>query len=577
MRTDAATDVDTTFDRYARLVRRSLRTPVALVSLVEADRQVFPGAVGLPEPWQTRRETPLSHSFCQYVVADRAPLVVPDARLDERLRDSPAIPDLDAVAYAGWPLTDHTGEVVGSLCAVSGEPREWADEDLEVLADLAGACSTELAERGLRAAGARSLRLAESMTHRSRVLLALSEALSRTRTPADVATALERVSVEQLGCLRAGIWLSDEPAEGLRYVPPAGTPWDSARLHGALPVDAGNPLGETLLTRRLLAFPTAAHQNERYPLLDTSRQIGEGRAFLPLADEGHVHGAMALVWEGPRHLDVAERTTLNALASYATQAVQRALLVQERQDALVTLQNAMLPRLPQVADLDLAARYQPAAARDQVGGDWYDAVVMPSGATSLMVGDVVGHDLVAAATMGQLRTMLRAIAWSIDEAPSLNVQRLDQAMRDLDVDGLATLGYARVEQDECDRATGRRTFRWTSAGHPPPLLVDASGTARFLDDGRGTNDVLLGLLPESPRTDNRVHVEAGSTVLMYTDGLVERRGEHLDEGLDRLCVSAVAHHGLSVDDFLDAVLGDLVDDRLADDVAVLAVRFHSPD
>jgi serine phosphatase RsbU (regulator of sigma subunit) len=573
MTTADATDVDTTFDRYARLVRRSLRTPVALVSLVEAERQVFPGAVGLPEPWQTERGTPLSHSFCQHVVADRAPLVVSDARQDERVRDNPAIRDLDVVAYAGWPLTDHTGDVVGSLCAISDEPREWTDDDLEVLADLAAACSTELAERGLRDAGARSLRLAESMAHRSRVLLALSEALSATRTPSDVATALERVSVEQLGCLRAGIWLSAS-GDGLHYVPPAGTPWDSARLHGALPVDEDNPLGEALLTRRLLSFPTADRQNARYPALDVSRQIGEGRAFLPLADEGQVHGTMALVWEGPRHLSVAERTTLSALASYATQAVQRALLVQERQDALVTLQNAMLPRLPQVADLELAARYRPAAERDQVGGDWYDAVVMPSGDISLMVGDVVGHDLVAAATMGQLRTMLRAIAWSIDAAPSLNVQRLDQAMRDLDVDGLATLGYARLEQDECDRATGRRTFRWTSAGHPPPLLVDADGSARLLDEGG--NDLLLGVLPDSERSDNRVQVDAGSTVLLYTDGLVERRGEHLDDGLARLCSSAADHHGLPVTDFLDAVLGDLLGDRLADDVAVLAVRFAPP-
>jgi serine phosphatase RsbU (regulator of sigma subunit) len=569
-----ATDVDTTFDRYARLVRRGLRTPVALVTLVEAERQVFPGAVGLPEPWQTERETPLSHSFCQHVVADRAPLVVTDARQDDRLRENLAIRDLDVIAYAGWPLTDHTGDVVGSLCAIAHEPREWTEEDLEVLADLAAACSTELAERGLRAAGARSLRLAESMTHRSRVLLALSEALSATRTPSDVATALERVSVEQLGCLRAGIWLSDETGEALRYVPPAGTPWDSAQLHGALSVDDRNPLGDALLARRLLSYPTAEGQNERYPTLDVSRQIGEGRVFLPLTDEGQVHGAMALVWEGPRHLSVAERTTLGALASYATQALQRALLLQERQDALVTLQNAMLPRLPRVADLELAARYRPAAERDQVGGDWYDAVVMPSGDISLMVGDVVGHDLVAAATMGQLRTMLRAIAWSIDAAPSLNVRRLDQAMRDLDVDGLATLGYARLEQDECDRATGRRTFRWTSAGHPPPLLIAADGTTRLLDEG--DNDLMLGVLPDSERSDNRVQVEAGSTVLLYTDGLVERRGEHLDDGLARLCFSAADHHALPVADFLDAVLDDLLGARLVDDVAVLAVRFTPP-
>ena len=97
--------------------------------------------------------------------------------------------------------------------------------------------------------------------------------------------------------------------------------------------------------------------------------------------------------------------------------MQRALLLQDRINALVTLQRSLLPRLPRPGDLELAARYRPADSRDQVGGDWYDAVVMRSGETSLMIGDVVGHDMGAAAVMGQLRTMLRTIAWAGDDSP----------------------------------------------------------------------------------------------------------------------------------------------------------------
>lgn len=132
------------FDHYARLVRRLLHVPVALVTLLEADRQVFCGMVGLQAPYSISRETPLSHSFCQYVVADEKPLVISDARLDPRLADNLAIPDLQVIAYAGWPLLDADGSTVGSLCAIDSRPREWTPEDLGTLEDLAQACSAEL-------------------------------------------------------------------------------------------------------------------------------------------------------------------------------------------------------------------------------------------------------------------------------------------------------------------------------------------------------------------------------------------------------------------------------------------------
>lgn len=133
-------------DHYARLVRRTIGVPVGFVSIVGPDRQVFPGAQGLPEPWQTARETPLTHSFCKYVVADAKPLVVTDARQDARLATNAAVTDLGVVAYAGWPVTDYRGQIVGSLCAIDVRARSWSSLDLENLADLAVACSAELAQ-----------------------------------------------------------------------------------------------------------------------------------------------------------------------------------------------------------------------------------------------------------------------------------------------------------------------------------------------------------------------------------------------------------------------------------------------
>ena len=139
---------DPLFDQMASLVRRVLGVPTALVSLVDTSQQVFPGAVGLPDPWQESRRTPLTHSFCQYVVADGQPLTITDARADPLLAHNLALPDLGVVAYAGMPLTDIDGVVVGSLCAIDAVPREWTETQLANLRDLATACSSELQKRG---------------------------------------------------------------------------------------------------------------------------------------------------------------------------------------------------------------------------------------------------------------------------------------------------------------------------------------------------------------------------------------------------------------------------------------------
>lgn len=570
---------DPSFDRYARMVCRALGVPVALVSLVEDDRQVFPGACGLPADVEAGRETPLSHSFCQYVVADQGPLIVADAREDDRLRDNLAIPDLGVIAYAGWPIADHTGTIIGSLCAIDLEPHDWSTESIEMLEDLAAACSAELAERGLRDLAASGEAAAQDLSHRSRVLLALSEGLSTTRTMADVAQAVERIAVDQLGCLHAGIWVrsADDPTgqeletEVLTFVAPPETRWVSALRNAVLPLDDTNPLGGAAVHGHPEYFSSKELQNAIYPHLDTERQVGDARTFQPLISRGAVLGTLALIWDGRHALSEGDRITIEALASYSAQAVQRAALLQERLDALVTLQSALLPTLPDTGALELAARYRPAASRDQVGGDWYDAVAMPSGATGLMIGDVVGHDIAAAAVMGQLRTMLRSIAWAVDDSPAAHVRRLDLALRDLDVDAIASLVYARVEPTS--DVGSSRILLWTNAGHPPPVRVSEEGAVDFLEGG--PPDLLVGVEPSSERTDHRTEITPGTLLLLYTDGLVERRGEDLTVGLDRLADAVRRHHGRGVEEFLDGVLGDLVGEQLADDVAVLAVRLRA--
>lgn len=135
---------DPAFDRLTELVRRVLAVPVALISLVDEDRQFFKSQAGLPEPWATRRQTPLSHSFCQYPVRSGEPLIVPDAREHPGLRDNPAVADLGIVAYAGVPLITDDGFALGSLCAIDSQPRFWTAEQVALLTDLAQLTVTEI-------------------------------------------------------------------------------------------------------------------------------------------------------------------------------------------------------------------------------------------------------------------------------------------------------------------------------------------------------------------------------------------------------------------------------------------------
>lgn len=135
---------DESFDRLTRLTSTVLNVPVALISLVDSDRQFFKSCLGLPQPWASQRQTPLSHSFCQHVVQSRQPLVISDAREDPRLRENPAIRDLGVIAYAGAPLISPNGQVLGTLCAIDHKPRHWTTEQVEILCNLAGSVLSEI-------------------------------------------------------------------------------------------------------------------------------------------------------------------------------------------------------------------------------------------------------------------------------------------------------------------------------------------------------------------------------------------------------------------------------------------------
>ncbi|GAA4323232.1 hypothetical protein GCM10023162_30080 [Klenkia terrae] len=191
----------------------------------------------------------------------------------------------------------------------------------------------------------------------------------------------------------------------------------------------------------------------------------------------------------------------------------------------------------------------------------------------LAIGDVTGHDIVAAATMGQLRSILRGYGVDRDEVPSQTLRRLDRAMTALRIDTLATVLLARVEQTDSAERAGLRRLRWSSAGHPPPVLVHDDGRTEVLWRAA---DPLLGLGTEPARHDHVVALPPGSTLLLYTDGLVERRREDLDAAIAALAAQLGRLHHLPLDELLDEVVAT-ADQGGDDDVVVLAVRLHPED
>jgi len=284
----------------------------------------------------------------------------------------------------------------------------------------------------------------------------------------------------------------------------------------------------------------------------------------PVVSRGVVMAALLFVTCGPRPAFTEDdRALVVELAARVSTAVEQAERFQQTRQVSLALQSAMLSAPPQHPLVEVYARYLPAVADLEVGGDWYDAFALPGGDLAVGVGDVAGHDLSAAAAMGQLRSMLRALAYETDGAPSDVVACLDRVASRLDVTGFTTLVFGRI-----GRRAGATVFRWANAGHPPPVLVPAEGDPVQLTGGVG---VVLGVAPELPRVDQEVELAAGSTLLLFTDGLLERRNDPDDRAPGALLDLVRRGKGLALPDLCDHLVRGTTADT-GDDMVVLALR-----
>jgi PAS domain S-box-containing protein len=260
-----------------------------------------------------------------------------------------------------------------------------------------------------------------------------------------------------------------------------------------------------------------------------------------------------------------ERRAAAAVSEARQQMLRQQLELQQEHRLNDTLQRAVLPgRLPEACGLRLAARYLPADRPTLVGGDWYDAFALPSGQVALAVGDVVGHGLEAAAMMGQARNALRAYAFA-DGSPATVLERLNTLTVHVPEGVLATAVFGLLD-------VGSRTFRWANAGHPPPVLIGATGP-RLLAAPPG---MMVGADAEAAYGDATEQLAVGDLLVLYSDGLIERRSSDLDADTDALLAAAADLAGNDAEQVCAALISRLVPaSGPEDDVCLLVLEIVS--
>jgi serine phosphatase RsbU (regulator of sigma subunit)/PAS domain-containing protein len=331
----------------------------------------------------------------------------------------------------------------------------------------------------------------------------------------------------------------------------------------AAPLTSDTPAVRALTTGVPAFFATFAELKRAYPpaLLQDARAAW---AFLPLITSGRPVGSLVLAYDQPHRFTAEERGVLISAAGLIAQALDRARLYDAKHQLARNLQAGLLPHtLPRVAGLEVAARYLPATLGMEIGGDFYDLIRLDSTTAAAAIGDVQGHNVNAAALMGQVRTAVHATAGA---APDEVLTRTNRLLTDLDPDLFTSCLYAHLD-------LSARTACLATAGHPPPLLRHPDGRTEAL---RLPPGLLLGIDPGAGYASTEIALPAGSVLALYTDGLVEAPGVDIDDAVDGLA-HALARADPAGPRAMDAVADTLVQHARrsaprSDDMALLLIH-----
>jgi serine phosphatase RsbU (regulator of sigma subunit) len=467
---------------------------------------------------------------------------------------------LGARSYLSAPLVAR-GEVVGAVSLVHADSdRRYDDEDLRLAEELGRRAGLAIDNARLYEAEQTLRATAERAHARMSALQRVTAGLARAGTLEQVADVIVREGMAALGAVAGIVGIREE--HDCRILAAIGYPAGVLGREGRLPLDAPLPLTETI--RR--AAPVWLERSEDWPArFGPPRSPYPTGCAIPLLIRGQPIGAIGFRFAAAeRPFDGEERAYIGTLAEQCAQALERAGRYDAERRAAETLQRSLLPaRLPAIPGVGLAVRYLVAGAGAEAGGDWYEAIPLAGGRLGVAVGDVVGRGVRAAAAMGQLRSAMRAFAVH-NPGPAAMLADLGRFAEGVEEATFATVAYVVL-----DPATGE--LRHACAGHPPPLVAAADGTTSYLAGGRS---VPLAAYPDAAYADAGARLEPGGTLVLYSDGLIERRGESLEVGLARLgrVVGRVA--AAEPEEMCDAIVAGLIGRAIpTDDVALLVLRW----
>lgn len=333
-----------------------------------------------------------------------------------------------------------------------------------------------------------------------------------------------------------------------------------------VPLDAAYPIAAAAREGRVVLLPDLASYEKEFAGLraDTTAAGIQATASLPLYRfNGTLVGAIGFAWGDPMAFSPKLEAALRAVAHLCVETVERAERYDADHELIVALRDRLLPSLPVLAGVQASARYLTSGAEATVGGDWYEGLLLGSGRAAFIVGDVVGHGITAAADMALIRGMISALLHS-RVAPSEIFTRLTDLLSRSGSPLMATAALVVVD-------VPASTITYTTAGHPPPVFRLPDGTVKMLDDANGT---MIGVSSELPRGARTAPFPRGARLVVYTDGLIERRDRPIDEGIQEVAahLAGIPAH-LEPAEVIESLIGALIGSRTTeDDVAVLVVE-----
>lgn len=512
-------------------------------------------AVGLEEEVEAGFRVPVGQGFAGRVAAIREPVIIEQLKPGDAV--NPLLYEKEIKSLIGVPLIVE-GRLLGVLHVGSIRQRVFQPEDATILQIVGDRVALAIdharlfaEEREARAEAEKALervRQLQSITEGALALLDLEELLS---------VLLERV-VAMLGVDTAAVLIADNDGKRLEARAAKGLEEEVERGF-SLPIGSGFA-GRVAAERRPVILPRISTETVLNPLM-----FEKGVASLmgvPMIVERRLVGVLHVGSLTPREFTDDEAELLQAVADRVALAIEHDRLFEEHRVAEM-LQRSLLPdALPQPAGLSLSARYLPAAAKRLVGGDWYDVIELPDGRVGIAIGDVVGHGIEAATLMGALRNALQAYALQ-GLAPAAIAPLLARFASGSARSQMATYIYGVID-------TERETFRFVNASHPPPLVVRPDGTADIAE-GPPLPPIGAALVPAAEETT--VRLEPGTTIVLYTDGLVERRGARLlirQRELRETAARAPAEPELLSETLIDEMLDG--GEAPPDDVAILSFQ-----